>query len=216
MGDEYLRINFTDVDRARQLLENYRAQTGDTSPGVTAESMVEAVAGGHIRATVEEVPFLRHMVRQVEFFARWIEAFEWEIVRAIGHTGFIICDYPFVVVPPRQNPEAIGLGYQGTVKYFPLTRGLCLRMGELDHGFSYRNASKEEVRIINQNIAVNSERFIMGASREQLERVVSRSGTVAIDPAPRTAVDVVHRDCDSGLIRFNFWPRRRYFYPKAG
>jgi hypothetical protein len=88
-------------------------------------------------------------------------------------------------------------------------------MGERDYGFSYRNASKEEVRVINQNIAVNSERFVMGPSRKQLEHVVARSGTRVPDPAPRTAVEVVQRDRDSGLIRFIFWPQRRYFYPKT-
>jgi hypothetical protein len=88
-------------------------------------------------------------------------------------------------------------------------------MGERDYGFSYRNASKEEVRVINQNIAVNSERFVMGPSREQLEHVVARSGTTSLDRAARTAVDVVRRDRDSGLIRFTFWLQRSYFYPKT-
>ncbi len=165
-----MRIGFTDVDGARQLLENYCEQTGDTStPDVTPESLVEAVVGGHIRVAVNEGPFLTHMIKQVEFPAQWISAFELEIVRAqVKTTGFVICDYPFVVVPPGEHPEAIGLGFPGTVKYFPLTRALCLRMGELDDGFSYGNAGKEEVRVINQNIAVNSERFVMGPSRGSL------------------------------------------------
>ena len=133
-NERFLRIGFTDVDRARQLLENYCEQTGDTStPDVTPESLVEAVGGGHIRVAVNEGPFLTHMIKQVEFLAQWISAFESEIVRAqVKTTGFIICDYPFVVVPPGEHPEAIGLGFPGTVKYFPLTRALCLRMGELD------------------------------------------------------------------------------------
>ncbi len=155
-------------------------------------------------------------VGQVEFLAGWINAFEWQIMRAPTGTGFILCDYPFVVVPPRERPEEIGFMFPGTVKYFPLTRRLCLRMGEQDYGFSYANVSKEAVRVINQNIAMNSERFIMGPSREQLEHVIARSGTAATDPEPRTVVEAVRRDNDSALYRFNMWPRRSYFYPKTG
>lgn len=178
MGEEYLRLGFTDVERARQLLEDYRAQTGDTSGDhVTAESMVEAVVGGHIQVSVGEGPFLRNMVQQIEFLARWINAFEWQILKAAKDTGFIICDYPFVVVPAQGHSGDVGLCLPGTVKYFPLTRASCLRMGDPDYGFSYQNITNQEVRRINQNIAVNSERFIMGPSRTQLENIVARSGT---------------------------------------
>ena len=214
MHEEYLRIGFTDVKRARQLLENYRRDTGDPA-NVTPESLVEAVVGGHIQVDIGEGPFLEHMVQQVEFLARALAAFEWEIIRAPADTGFILSDFPFVVIPAQGRPEDIGLGYPGVVKYFPLTRELCLRMGEQDYGFSYSNASKESVRVINQNVAVNSERFIMGPSREQLEHVIARSGTAETYPGPRTVVEAIQSDDDSALYRFNFWPRRSYFYPKT-
>ena len=215
MREEYLRIGFTDVERARHLLENYRRRTGDPA-NVTPESLVEAVVGGHIQVDVGEGPFLEHMVQQVEFLARAIVAFEWEIIRAPANTGFILSDFPFVVVPSQGRPEDIGLGYPGVVKYFPLTRHLCLRMGDPGYGFVYSNASKENVRVINQNIAVNSERFIMGPSREQLEHVIARSKTAATYRGPRTVVEAIQSDGDSALYRFNFWPRRSYFYPKLG
>jgi hypothetical protein len=216
MHEEYLRIGFTNVDRARYLLEQYRTRTGDSSgSSVTAESLVEAVTGGHMRIDVGEGPFLRHMVEQVEFLARWIVAFEWRILRAPLETGFIICDHPFVLVPAPGQPESIGLGYPGTVKYFPLTERLCLRMGEVGYGVKYENASKEDVRIINQNIAVNSERFIMGPNRTQMEYVVQRSKTAVPDASPRTTVEIVRQTSDDGLIKFTLWPRRDYFYPKT-
>lgn len=215
MGEEFLRIGFTEVERARQFLERYRDQTGDPADGVTAESMVEAVVGGHLKVTVDEGPFLRHMLTQIEFLARWIASFDWEIVRSPKDTGFILCDYPFVVVPAQAHPEAIGLGFREAVKYFPLTKTLCLRMGDQGYGCSYLKTSKEAVRIINQNVAVNSERFIMGPSREQLEHVIARSNTTTTDSVPRTVVEAIQSDRDSALYQFNFWPRRRYFYPKS-
>jgi hypothetical protein len=213
-AEEFMRISSTDVERARHELEQYRRVTGDPAEGVTAESMVEAVRGGHLTVSVTERPFLRAMFKDVEFLARRIASFGWRIFSAPPETGFIISDYPFVVVPPREHPELVGLGLPGTIMYFPLNRALCLRMGEPDFEFSHLRISKEEVRIINQNIAVNSERFIMGRALTQLQHIIARSGTQEIHPNPRTTLAIVESDEDSSLFRCTFWPVRKYFYPK--
>jgi hypothetical protein len=212
MAEESMRLEGADVERAQLGLESERKRTGKAFQGVTAESIVEAVRGGHLQVSVSEGPFLRHMFKQVEFLSRWIASFEWEILSAASGTGFIISDYPFALVPPRNQPHLVGFGFPGTVKHFPLTRRLCLRMGEQGSRVSYHLATREEVRIINQNTAVNSERFIMGPSRPQLEHIIARSGTLSLDPVRRTSVDVVTRDSESSLLSMTFWPRRRYFY----
>lgn len=192
-----------------------RERSGDPkADDVTPESLVASVVSGHIGITVDEGPFLHHMLGQIEFLGRWLVSFDWEILRAPIGTGFIFCDYPFVMVPALERPLEIGFKFPGVTKYFPLTRSLCLRMGEQGYQYSYRNVSKENVQLINQNIAVNSERFIVGPSREQLEHVISRSGTVGIDPVPRTTAELVQHDDDSGLIKVSFWPQRGYFHPK--
>jgi hypothetical protein len=213
-GEEYLRIFFSDVERAKRQFESYQLATGEQiSNEVTPESMVEAVVGGDLRVNVTERAFLQHMMQQAVFLAEWIASFEWTVLEAPSASGFILCDCPFVVVPPRGSPESIGLGFPGTTKYFPITKALCLRMGEPDFGFSYERLSREEVRLVNQNIAVNSERFIMGPNRTQLEHVISRSKTEIPDPLSRNMIEPVQRDRDGALYRFNFWPRRTYFYP---
>ena len=135
MAEEYMRIGFTDVDRASRMLERYRRQTGDAAQDVTPESMTEAVRGGHIQISVNETPFLRHMFTNLEFLARYIAAFEWEVLIAPDETGFIVCDYPCVVVPPRNHPENTGLAFSGTTKYLPIARTMCLRMGGPITGF---------------------------------------------------------------------------------
>ncbi|HTU48835.1 MAG TPA: DUF4238 domain-containing protein [Bryobacteraceae bacterium] len=211
MGEEILRLGFSDVERASELLERYHKHTGKTLPEkITAQSLVEAK--DEVYVTVTERPFLEYMMKGVAFLARWIERFNWEVLVSPRNTGFIICDYPFTVVPPRSNPGAIGIAAIGATKYFPLTRQLCLRMTAPEFQFSYQTASKQEIRTINQNVAVNSERFIMGPNRKQVEFIIARSGTTRPDPIPRTTTDVIHRDDDNGLIRFSMWPRRRYFY----
>jgi hypothetical protein len=212
MAEEFMRLEGADVERAQRGLESERKRTGKPFEGVTAESIVEAVRGGHLRVSVNEGPFLKQMFKQVEFLSRWIASFEWQILSAANGTGFIISDYPFVLVPPRKQPHLTGFGFPGTVKHFPLTRRLCLRMGEQGSRASCHSATREEVRIINQNTAVNSERFIMGPSRPQLEHIIARSGTHSLDPVPRNSVEVVTRDSESSLLSMTFWPRRTYFY----
>jgi hypothetical protein len=212
MHAEYFRIGFTDVERARHLLEEYRKRSGDPAKGITAESLVESVAGGHLRPTVNERPFLEQMLGQLEFLARWIGSFDWQILEAPSESGFITCDYPFVIVPSPEHPELIGFAYPGTVKYFPLTKSLCLRMGEQGYEFSYVRVNRAEARVVNQNIAVNSERFIMGPNRPQLEHVIGRSDTIRPPAELRHTVETIQTDGDGSLIGFNFWPRRNYFY----
>ena len=78
-----------------------------------------------------------------------------------------------------------------------------------------RGLDKESVRIVNLNIAANSERFIMGPSRTQLEYVVSRSASEGMDPTPRLTVETLDPDENGSLQKLSSQPRR-YFYPKNG
>lgn len=125
VGERIMTLSFADVDRARQSLEDYERLTGNRiSIGITSESMVNSVKSGQFSVRATERPFLEYMITLGERLATWFTALEWEVVRAPEGTGFIICDYPFVVAPPRLHPENIGLGFQGSVKYFPLTRSV--------------------------------------------------------------------------------------------
>jgi hypothetical protein len=115
-----------------------------------------------------------------------------------------------VVVPPKGGKQ-VGFFVAGSAKYMPLSRRLCLRLGEVGRSRKRRKIDKDEVRLINQNIAANSERFIMGASRNQLENIVSRSGCTNIESIPRFKVDTLQSDNDSALQALVAQPRR-YFY----
>jgi len=99
------------------------------------------------------------------------------------------------------------------VKYFPLTRSLCLRLGDTGSAFEFRRVDRETVRLINQNIAANSERFIMGSVRLQLETIVSRSGSTQMDSSARFTVEKVEED-ESGSIDEVYFSSSAIFLPK--
>jgi Protein of unknown function (DUF4238) len=182
---------------------------------VLPESMVEFVQGKHMRVTSTEEPFLTNMVSQAKALASCIVSLDWQVLVAPQTEGFTICDYPFVLVPPPGYDTVkfgIGLGIPGTVKYFPLTRALCLRMGDGGDSISFTNVNADAVGIVNQNVAVNSERFIMGPSKTQLEDIIARSATAAVDPIARSTFEVLRQDPDGALHKFTIWPQRKYVY----
>src|SRR6266404_3400491 len=87
MLEEFMRIGFSDVTRARTLMERYTTETGDQLDGQTPESMVEAVLSGGITVSVNEGAFLQQMIGQVEFLAHVMMSFDWQILTANDETG---------------------------------------------------------------------------------------------------------------------------------
>ena len=211
--DELNRIAFANVERARVLMERYAAENNEELK-VTPESLVEAVRGKHIEITATETAFLSTMMEQATRLMRVLVRLNWEVLSATDDTGFILCDCPVVVVPPR-GCNQVGFLIPGSAKYFPLSSRLCLRLGEAGNRRRLRNVGKEDVRIINQNIAANSERFIMGPSRLQLSNVVSRSNCSKIETIPRFTIETVQSDDNNAIQKISTQPRR-YFYPKNG
>jgi hypothetical protein len=210
-AEEVMRLTSTSVERMQSTLDQYAEKTGEAIT-VSAESMVDAVRSGQIEVVVNETPFIQHIFHHATFLNKSFVIFSWEILVASDKTGFILCDDPVVIVPPRGVTE-VGFGIPGSVKYFPLTRKMCLRMGDIGRDFRHRNVDGETVRAINQNIAANSSRFIMGPVREQLERIAVRSSSTEMDSKPRFTLETVQQDDDGSLQKVTQNPRR-YFYLK--
>jgi hypothetical protein len=211
--EELSRITFANVDRAKAIMERHERDTGQALQ-VTPESMVEAVQGKQFQIVATETAFLTNMMDQAMSLTKVLVGLDWEVLVACEETGFIISDCPVVVVPPKGSDQ-VGFLVPGSAKYLPLSRHLCLRLGEPGKSRKHRKIDKEVVRIVNQNVAANSERFIMGPSRVQLENIVSRSGSATIESTPRFTVETVESDEDSALQKISSQPRR-YFYPKNG
>jgi Protein of unknown function (DUF4238) len=211
--EELSRIAFANVERAKALMERHTRETGEAL-NVTPESMVESVQGKHFEIVATETAFLTTMMEQAQGLTKVILRLDWEVLVASEETGFIICDCPVVVVPPKGSDQ-VGFVVPGSAKYFPLSRNLCLRLGEPGRRRRLRKVDKEAVRIINQNIAANSERFVIGPSRVQLENTVMRSGSARMESTPRFTLETVESDEDSALQKISAQPRR-YFYPRNG
>jgi uncharacterized protein DUF4238 len=208
-AEEIMRLTAVNVERMQSTLDQYAQSTGEKID-VSAESMVEAVHKNQFEIVINELPFLKSIFNHGTYLSKWLLRFSWEVFVASNETGFIFCDHPFVVVPPK-GVRAVGFGIPGSVKYFPLTRQLCLRFGDTGPKFRCRDADRQTVRIINQNIAANSERFIIGPDIDQLKAIVSRSGSAAMDATPRFTLKSADVN-DDGSYQILIQNPRRYFY----
>lgn len=209
--EQYARVQFATMERATAALERLEAQTGHHI-SASPESMVDSILNRKIRFTATERPFLEHMLRHAEVLSQWIEDAEWTILVAPQSSGFIVCDHPFVSVPPEgATLEGMGYGVPGARSYFPLTERLCLSLRHGDFGYAFRSLDSRTVRVINHNIAANSDRFIMGPNARQLEAVINKSGSRDLESGERFSVEVVKANQNESLLKFTIHPRR-YFY----
>jgi len=126
--EELSRIAFANVERAKAMMEKYGNDTGACLE-VTPESMVEFVRDKRYEVVATETAFFSQMVAQAQSLTNVLLRLDWEVLIARRDTGFIICDCPVVVVPPNGSTQ-VGFAVPGSTKYFPLSRQLCLRLGE--------------------------------------------------------------------------------------
>ena len=211
MGAVLMRGMTANVARMESVLERYTQKTGK-SVAVSAESMVDAVRGGHVEVVATERPFLQGMFTQANTVSDAVLQLDWQVLTAPPVTGFVICDSPVLLLPPK-GVKQVGFLVPGTVVYFPLNYRHCLRLGGPGQSFSHRKVSKEKVQIINYNTAANSERFVMGPDKAQLASVVKRSEITDADLTPRFTTESVDA-IDGPQLKMTFQPRC-YFYSKG-
>ena len=210
-GTAVMRMMASDVGRMQSIIERYTENTGE-SIDVSAKSIVEAVQGNEIEFVATEWPFLENLFTQAENIMKVIMALDWQILKAPWGTGFIISGSPVVIVPPK-GTNTVGFGVSGAVKYFPLTYSWCVRLGDPGGSRKYRRIGKDAVRIINYNIAANSERFVMGPEKAQLASVVAHSESEQEQTTPRWVVETKEHK-DGGSMQVTLQPRR-YFYGRG-
>jgi len=196
-------------ERMQATIDNYVRQTGK-SIDVSAGSLVEAVQGNQLELTATKRVSLESMVEQAKFVSDFLETRPWQILESGADSGFLICDNPVTVVPPY-GVNDIGFGIPGTVTYFPLTRRLCLRIGGNGPNLDSRPVDRNTVRVINRNITANSERFIMGPLKVQLEIIIAETETAQRPAGPRASIEVDGTPLSGGTIQFKVHPREHFY-----
>ena len=207
-GNHMMEAAFGTLERAAASLKEYASRTGEEL-GVTAESMVEAVTSGEIRAVPTERPFLQSVLEQSEKLAELFRSLDIKILVSPPQVGFVLSDHPVTLVSPP-GVRAAGFRTPGSFIFMPLARHLCLRLGQPESGYGPKNIDRETVRHINENTASNSDRFVIGPSKIQLESVVRRSGSENMNNIERwTIKKTMEKD---GILREVVVQPRRVHY----
>jgi hypothetical protein len=197
-ANDIMEVAFANVERATAMMNKYAADKGKELK-VTPESMVEAVKSGSIKAVATEMPFIQSVVNHTEFIEKVFSELEIKILISPPQVGFVLSDNPVTMVPPPGMTVA-GFKSPGTFVFMPLTRSLCLRLGQPGSGTGPRNVDREAVRFINENTAINSDRFVMGPSRVQIESVIRRSRSTDVNKSERWITNKIP-DGKRGILR---------------
>lgn len=204
-----LRITYQNTERATKEMNRYTKATGEVLP-YTPEEIVKAVEENQIKISATKVPFLDAMIENSVPAAKYLLFTRWTFLVAPQSSRFILCDDPFVIVPPEgHNYSSVAPGLPGVIVYFPLNESLCLLFQEGNFGYSFKKIDSQRVRTINNNIASHSERFTMGSNEVQLRAIVKNS--CDRPPGEKYSVEVVLQDEDNALtiVKRNVG---RYFY----
>jgi hypothetical protein len=197
-ANDLMEVAFANVERATAMMKKYAAEAGEKLK-VTPESMVEAVRSGSIKAVATEMPFLQSVIKHTEFIAKVFNELDIKILVSPSEVGFVLSDNPVTMVPPPGMSVA-GFKSSGTFVFVPLTRSLCLRLGQPGSGTGPKSIDRETVRLINENTAVNSDRFVMGPAKIQIESVIRRSGSTDMSRSERWITNRVP-DKKGGILR---------------
>ncbi len=197
-ANDLMEVAFANVERATAVMNDYATSVGKELT-VTPESMVEAVKSGSIKAVATEMPFIQSLVKHTEFVEKVFSELDIKILISPPQVGFVLSDNPVTMVPPP-GVRVAGFKSPGTFVFVPLTRNLCLRLGQPGSGDGPRKIDREAVRLINENTATNSDRFVMGPSKVQIESVIRRSRSTDVNKSERWITNKIP-DAKGGILR---------------
>jgi hypothetical protein len=116
------------------------------------------------------------MVDAALHLAETLLKLDWIFVTAPADLAFITSDAPFAIAPPpgEDNSRAYGLLTPGAASSIPLSAKTSLVIQGEGGRESYCRIQKDDARRINENVATNSARFVIGRDEPYLERLVKR------------------------------------------
>lgn len=161
----HLRMLFPTEEALRLSL----AEKGDPAPEDPAEvrKLFRGIQNGDYMLKTPKDYRIGSMFRlALDVMAEPLFSMSWEVLRASSEAAFITTDNPFVVVPPKGvepvYPYLVGVAVEGAKKLVPLTRSVCLRIGDAGDGTAYVGCPTREVQEINEVLAANYDRFLFG------------------------------------------------------
>gem|GEM_PF-4320079 len=140
--------------------------------------MFERPGGNRLEVKVEqsreyEIKLLLEISAEM---ASYFAHMSWRIIFAPQSSAYITSDNPFVLFSPVENSPYRGVGVitKGAVKAIPLSKSFYLAMFDEGKDVAFYKADRRHCRHINDNVALNCDRFVYSHSEQLLRSVVER------------------------------------------
>lgn len=166
---------FQSEETASQTVRGFEAKTGSRLK-CEPKDLVEFVQSGEYAIEFPREHSIKLMMDLGMDMVGPLVQMNWTFIQAPGRSSFISSDNPFVLVPPSEwDPKGfygVGIATPGAAKVIPLSAKTCLLIGDYGDSLRISQGNQGLIRNLNLNIAINSDRFIIGRAEELLKRIV--------------------------------------------
>jgi hypothetical protein len=171
-------ITWGDEKHAAATLAKFEQDTGNTAT-ITPAQMVEWNRTGAFKINIHRNRSLHLMMALSLSTGNWFKQMEWMFLHAPNKTSFVTSDNPLCLLSPEwHNPKAgygVGLLTKGAVKVVALNQRTCLLMFDRGDTMSHADGKIEDVRKINHELTVNTDRFLVGRDHALLANLAKRT-----------------------------------------
>jgi hypothetical protein len=173
-----MKANHPTADVTAQLFEQFAKATGDEVDRPLAEEFFAMVQNDRYAVEVPRQNILKVMVAAALHLAGILLSMNWTFATAPPDLAFITSDAPFVITPPphwNKDWRSYGVLTPGTASTIPLSARTFLMVQGAGNMVGYGRMPKDVARHANENVARNSDRFIIARDQPYLESLVKRT-----------------------------------------
>ena len=173
----WMKANHPTVEVTAQWFDKLAQHTEETVSDEVVQEFFKMVREGTYTLDVSRQHNIRLMMDTALHVAEVLLTLNWTFVRAPRDLSFITSDCPFTIAPPpgEEDLRPYGILTPGAVTTVPLGVSSCVMIEGVGATDRYGSLPKSVVRSINHNVALNSNRFVIGRDQSYLERLVKRT-----------------------------------------
>jgi hypothetical protein len=173
---------------------------GKKGEDLTPESMFEFIHKEQFQMKGNRNVTVHAMLDLTEKFTLEFACMDWSIVHVYERSAFITTDSPLGFIVPDElqgRPDLdLSLLSQNTTKVVPLTKRMALLVGERGCGFGHFAVDRAVVREINIALAIECERYVIGANESLVRSIVRRGKVDTTKPGSRIRVEHIPHPTD--------------------
>jgi hypothetical protein len=161
-----------------QWFAEFAKESGEEVDRETIEEFYKMAQNDQYDVEVPRQYIVKLMGDAAMHLAEVLLTLNWTFVSAPPNLAFITSDAPFTIAPPpdlENDWRAYGVLTPGAASSIPLSPRTCLIIAGEGGKDCYGHIRKDAARHINENVAKNSDRFIIARDQPYLERLVKRA-----------------------------------------